>query len=269
MYRIYKTLLCALCALSMLLILQPATAQTIFSADFESGSGVNDVKQWVPENAGQKWEVANFPGSGKGLAQVNEGCANSGNTPLPGVTNFCDGVIQLDMSWKDDDSWGVVLRQSAPDKGYLVVFGYIETPAVIVALLDKGCAKVGMCLDQTSCENNPGNTLIQVDHGMGDVGTVPRTGGLTMDLSVAYTGRIEARGNTIKVWYMKRADFNAQNLGKPIVEIQDGTHKCGAVGVWHESQGGSMIDNVWVSGPVAVDTQGKLAASWGSIKASY
>ncbi|MBM3243150.1 hypothetical protein FJZ31_43375 [Candidatus Poribacteria bacterium] len=147
MYRIYKTLLCALCALSMLLILQPATAQTIFSADFESGIGINDVKQWVPENAGQKWEVANFPGSGKGLAQVNEGCANSGNTPLPGVTNFCDGVIQLDMSWKDDDSWGVVLRQTATDKGYLVVFGYIETPAVIVALLDKGCAKVGMCLD--------------------------------------------------------------------------------------------------------------------------
>jgi len=90
-----------------------------------------------------------------------------------------------------------------------------------------------------------------------------------MDLTVAYTGRIEARGNTIKVWYMKRADFNAKNLGKPIVEIQDSTHKCGAVGVWHESQGGSMIDNVWVSGPVAVDTRDKLTTSWGYIKSTY
>ncbi|MFQ6042984.1 MAG: hypothetical protein ACE5PV_19195 [Candidatus Poribacteria bacterium] len=269
MYRIHThTLLCAFVALSMLLMLQTATAETIFFADFEDGSGVNDVSQWVPENKNQKWEIADFPGTGKGLKQTVEGCGNSGNTPLPGVTNFSDGVIQLDMSWADDDSWGVVLRQSAPDKGYLVVFGYNETPAVIVALLDKGCAAVGKCLDQSGCENNPANTLIQVDHGLG--------AGLTQDLSVAYRGRIEAIGDTIKVWYLPRDDAPANlkaksdEWGDPLVEIKDGTHASGAVGIWQESQGGCMIDNVWVhSGPVAVDTQGKLAASWGSIKASY
>jgi hypothetical protein len=258
-----------------LLLFQSATAESIFFADFESSSGVNDVSQWVPENEGQVWEVLDFPGSGKGLASTAEGCGMSGNTPLPGVTNFSDGVIQLDMSAGDDDSWGIILRQTAPDAGYLVVFGYIETPAVIIALLEKGCATVGMCLDQTSCENNPDNTLIQVDHGMGTDDAAPR-GGLTMDLTVAYRGRIEAMGDTIKVWYLPVADAPAnlkaksEEWGAPLVEIQDGTHASGAVGVWHESQGGSMIDNVWVhSGPVAVDTQGKLAASWGSIKASY
>jgi hypothetical protein len=276
MYRIYThTLLCALVALSTLLMFQSATAESIFFADFESSSGVNDVSQWVPENEGQVWEVQDFPGSGKGLAQTVEGCGMSGNTPLPGVTNFSDGVIQLDMSAADDDSWGIILRQTSPEAGYLVVFGYIETPAVIVALLDKGCAAVGMCLDQTSCENNPDNTLIQVDHGMGTGDAAPREG-LTQDLTVAYRGRIEAMGDTIKVWYLPVADAPANlkaksaEWGTPLVEIQDGAHASGAVGVWHESQGGSMIDNVWVhSGPVAVDTQGKLAESWGYIKASY
>ena len=267
MQKIHKNrLVCALMALSLLLMLQSATAQVIFKADFESGSGTNDVSKWVPENAGMKWEVADFPGSGKGLKQTVEGCANSGNTPLPGVTNFTDGIIQFDMSWGDDDSWGAVLRQTAPDKGYVITFGYIETPAVIIALLDKGCGKVGMCNDQTLCENNPANTLNQTPHTLA---ADPAT--LTRDNSVAYLGRIEAKGDTIRVWYKARADVPnplAPDLGKPLVEIKDGTHKSGSVGIWHESQGGSEIDNVWVFGPsgiVAVEPQGKLATSWGSM----
>jgi hypothetical protein len=247
---------------------QSAIAGTVFFADFESGAGANDVAQWVPENEGQVWEVQDFPGSGKGLAQTVEGCGISGNSPLPGVTDFSDGVIQLDMSWADDDSWGVILRQTAPDKGYLVVFGYIETPAVIIALLDKGCAAVGQCLDQVSCENNPDNTIVQEPHTLGE--------DLTQDLTVAYRGRILAHGDTISVWYLPVADApsnlkaGSDDWGEPLVTIQDGTHASGAVGVWHESQGGSMIDNVWVhAGLVSVDTQGKLATSWGSIKSTY
>ena len=125
-------LLCAFVALSMLLILQPASAQ-IFFADFEDGSGVNDPAQWLPDNAGQNWGIAAFPGSGQGLKNLNEGCGTSGNTPWPGVTDFSDGIIQLDMSWDDDDSWGVVFRKTADNAGYLVVFGYIETQGVLLS----------------------------------------------------------------------------------------------------------------------------------------
>jgi hypothetical protein len=254
-----------------LAVSQYAAAQTKFFADFESSSGVNDVGRWVPDNAGQVWAIADFPGSGKGLRQTIEGCGNSGNTPIPGVTDFSDGFIQLDMSWDDDDSWGVVLRQTAPDRGYLVVFGYIETPAVIIALLDEGCANTGFCLDQVQCENNPAKTLNQTPHTLA---ASPAT--LTQDLTVAYLGRIEARGDTIRVWYLPRANVRdpfAADLGvAPLVEIRDSTHRGpGAVGVWHESQGGSMVDNVLVTGPtfVSVDPQGKLATSWGFVKSSY
>jgi len=223
----------------MLLILQPASAQ-IFYADFEDASGVNDPAQWVPDNTGQAWGIAAFPGSGKGLKNLNEGCGTSGNTPLPGVTNFSDGIIQLDMSWEDDDSWGVVFRKTADDAGYLVVFGYIETPFVIVADLADGCAATGSCLDEVGCENG-GKELISVPHGFGT--------NLAMDLSVSYTGRIEAKGDVIRVWYLPTAGIADPlgDLGAPLVEIQNGAHAGpGSVGIWHESQGGSMIDNVMV-----------------------
>ncbi len=237
-------ILCTFVALSMLLILQPASAQ-IFYADFEDEIGANDPTQWVPDNSGQNWGIADFPGSGKGLRNLNEGCGTSGNTPLPGVTNFQDGIIQLDMSWDDDDSWGVIFRKTADDAGYLVVFGYIETPGVIIADLADGCGATGFCLDEVNCENG-GNELIQVDHGLG--------AGLTDDLSVSYTGRIWVQGDTIRVWFLPTADIPdpgdpLSDLGEPLVEIQNGAHAGpGSVGIWQESQGGSMIDNVLVVG---------------------
>ena len=261
-----RALLYAFVALSMLLILQPASAQVVFYADFEDGSGVNDPAQWLPVNAGQAWGIADFPGSGKGLKNLNEGCGTSGNTPLPGVTDFTDGIIQLDMSWEDDDSWGVILRKTADDAGYIVVFGYIETAAVLIADLADGCGG-NDCLDVLGCENG-GLELIQVPHGLAD---------LTQDLSVSYTGRIEAKGDTIRVWYLPTADIADPlgDLGDPLVEIQHSAHAGpGSVGIWHESQGGSMIDNVLVSlgtggRPLAWRPNPKdgalLALTWGTL----
>ena len=252
---------------------QPSTGRgrTLFFADFESGSrktipskAVNDPKNWQPENPQTLWEVADFANGTKGLRQTAEGCGTSGNTLLPGMTrNFTDGIIQLEMSFGDDDSAGIIFRKSAEDKGYLVVFGVTETPVVIVALLDKGCAKVGNCLDQVACENNAANTLIEVPHGLGEMDQTNNT---------VYFGRIEARGNTIKVWYLRRDDVknpNAENLGKPIVEIRDSTHKSGSVGFWHESMQNGMIDNILVTGPGgfrSVDDQEELVTTWGTLK---
>jgi len=252
---------------------QPSTAggRPLFFADFEPGSrkaipskAVNDPQNWKPENPETQWTLADFANGTKGLRQTAEGCGTSGNTLLPGMTrHFTDGIIQLEMSFGDDDSAGIVFRKSADDKGYLVVFGVNETPAVIVALLDKGCAEVGNCLDQVACENNAANTLIQAPHGLGE---------MDQTNSTIYFGRIEAIGNTIKVWYLKRDDVkdpNAPNLGKPVVEIKDNTHKSGTVGFWHESMQNGTIDNVLVTGPGglrSVNTQGKQASTWGELK---
>ena len=254
---------------------RPLRGGILFRADFEPNSnvavpnkGVNRVDNWKPENPQTEWAITDFTGSGKGLVQITEGCGASGNTPLPGNISFTDGIIQLDMSWGDDDSWGVIFRRTDKDKGYLVVFGYNETPAVIVAKLDDGCADVGNCLDQVGCENNDANTLAQVPHGLGQ--------GLPQDNNTVFVGRIEAIGNTIRVWFLPRKDVkdvfaDSKALGKPLVEVKDNTHKSGSVGIWHESQGNSKIDNVLVTGGggFAVDASDKLATSWGDVKSAY
>ncbi len=260
-------------ALSLtLFIVAQGEAQTLFFADFEDNSPVavpgqaaNDPANWVPENAGMAWALDAFPGNGtQGLMQTVEGCGNSGNTPLMGVDNFTDGFMQMEMSWADNDEWGFIFRQSAPDKGYLVAFGASETAAVIVARLDDGCGAPGVCLDGPPvCENDPANTLAQVDHGL----TIDEVGNGT-----AYFGRVEVIGNTIKVWYLPLADVadtNASDLGPPLVEIQDNSHVAGSVGVYQGSQGSCMIDNVLVAGvqgSTAVNAGGKLTTTWARIK---
>ena len=251
-----------------------ASAQVVFFADFEDNSSaavpgpeVNDVGGWVPDNTGQIWAIEDHPGTGnKGLFNTIEGCGTSGNTPLPGVTNFSDGIIQLLMSTSDDDSFGVVFRQSSADAGYVVTFGTIETPSIIFARLDDGCGATGSCNDQTGCENG-GAELLQVAHGL-DVGPD------LDDNTQVLLGRIEAIGDSIKIWYVDVANIgdHSGDLGAPTLEITDATHSSGAVGVWHESQQLSYVDDVTVTGPngfsggTAVDVEGKLTTYWGSVK---
>ncbi len=249
-----------------------ASAQVVFFADFEDGSSaavpgpeVNELGAWTPDNPGQTWTLDAHPGTGtQGLFNSLEGCGTSGNTPLPGVTNFSDGTIQLLLSTGDDDSWGIVFRQSGETAGYLVMFGTIETPAVIFARLDDGCGGL-QCADQSGCENG-GAELLQIDHGLGVI---------AMDNTQVLVGRVEATGSSIKVWYVDAAGVAdvRGDLGAPTLEITDATHASGAVGVWHESQGVSFIDDVIVTGPAgfagdstAVEAEGKLATYWGSVK---
>ncbi|MBM3216236.1 hypothetical protein FJZ36_15135 [Candidatus Poribacteria bacterium] len=257
-------------ALSVACLLSvPAWSQVIFRADFEDGgknavpnAAVNEVKGWVADNKGQVWAVENHPGNKtKALKQLAEGCDKSGNTPLPGGLTLSDGIIQLEMSAGDDDSWGIVFRQTAANKGYLVTFGFNETPAVIVALLDKGCGATGQCNDQAACENNPGNTLNQTPHGLGAI---------AQDNTQVLLGRIEAVGDHIRIWYVDRKNVKDPlgDLGKPLVDIHDKTHVTGKIGIWHESMANGFIDNVVVTGSsgLAVSPKGKVAAVWADLK---
>ena len=256
-----------------------AVGNIVFYADFEPGSkeakpnaGVNDVKKYKPENAGTIWAEGDFNGGnigGKGaMAQTAEGCGISGNTPLPGVDDFTDGIIQVVFSFGDDDSFGVQFRRKGDDKGYLVVFGYNETSKVILGDLADGCCPSGQCLDQCGCENG-GKEILGVDHGLG--------AGLTQDNSVPYLGRVEVKGDNVKVWYMELADVkdlfaDSSTLGDPVLESGKATNKsAGAVGVWHESWGMGRIDSILVTSAAGfdVDVKDKLTTTWSEIKTTY
>ena len=272
-----RTHLIMLIAVFSVMLISHASAQIIFFADFETASSeavpdasVNDPANWISENEGTVWaEATEFPGGEGALHQTQEGCGISGNTPLPGVDDFSDGIIQAVFSWQDDDSVGFQLRRVGDDRGYLVVFGYNETPQVIIGSLADGCCPSGQCLSDCSCENG-GNELVGVDHGLG--------AGLTQDNSVAYFARVQVTDTLIEVWYMPYADVpdlfvDSAELGDPVVEY-DGADDLGpgSVGLWHESWGNGRVGSVLVTGPggtVAVDPHAKLSTTWGEVKSSY
>ena len=272
-----RTYLIVFIALFSVMLISHASAQIIFYADFEAGSSeaipdasVNDPANWEPENAGTVWvESDEFPDGGSALHQSAEGCGISGDTPLPGVDNFSDGIIQAVFSWQDDDSVGFMLRRVGDDQGYLVSFGYNETPQIIIGSLADGCCPSGQCLDQCSCENG-GNELVGVDHGLG--------ADLSQDNSVAYFARVEVSGSNIRVWYMELGDVSdifadSSELGDPVAEYDGAdTTDPGTVGIWHESWGNGRVDDVLVTGPgllTSVDPHSKLSTTWGDVKSSY
>ena len=274
-----RTYLTTLIALFSIMLISHASAQVIFFADFEANSteavpdaSVNDPGNWVSENEGTIWaEATEFPGGEGALHQIAEGCGISGNTPLPGVDDFTDGIIQGVFSWQDDDGVGFQFRRVGDDSGYLVAFGYNETPQVIIGSLADGCCPSGQCLDQCTCENG-GNELVGVDHGLGE--------GLSQDNTVAYFGRVEVTGSLIQVWYMELGDVpdlfvDSGELGDPVAEY-DGADDAGpgVVGVWHESWGNGRVGSILVTGPsgfdtTAVDPHAKLSTTWGDVKGNY
>ncbi|RKU37596.1 hypothetical protein C6496_09445 [Candidatus Poribacteria bacterium] len=256
-----------------------ATGQVVFYADFEPGSkdaipdaGVNDIKKYKAENAGTIWAADDFEGGklgGKGsMKQTAEGCGISGNTPLPGVTNFTDGIVQMVFSFGDDDSVGLQFRRKGDDNGYLAVFGYNETASVLFMDLADGCCPSGQCLDQCGCENG-GKELESVPHGLG--------GGLDQTNAVPYFGRVEVDGKNVKIWYMELAEVDdlfgpSEDLGAPILEYKNADYTtAGSVGIWHESWGMGRVDSVLVTNANGfdVDAKGKLTTSWGEVKSSY
>ncbi|MBT3266455.1 hypothetical protein HN371_04830 [Candidatus Poribacteria bacterium] len=264
-----RTLRFSVCVAVAAFLTTAASAQISFLADFEDaskaaipGPEVNDVTNWDVLAPNQALAVEAHPTNGTLAMKITvEGCGSSGMFMAPGVENFQDGIIQVEMNAGDDDSFGVVFRRASDVEGYVVTFGTTETPAVIVADL-LTCGAQGQCFDQIACENNDGNTIAQEPHGM-VIGIANNTDTI---------GRVQVDGNRIRVWYAlveDVADPMAEDLGiPPTVDVKDDKFgKAGAFGLWHESQANSFYDNVWVAqGGLAVDPASKAAVTWGNLK---
>jgi hypothetical protein len=286
-------------------VIVQSSAKVVWRADFEGrefrdaipNGRVNDPAHWNRnvENPDTIWDITSYrqdwPATrrkGNGLIQLAEGCTTSGNTPIPESPRFRDGTIELEMSWNDDDSVGVTFRTSG-DRGYLVVFGYNETIALMLHDLRRGCAEPGLCLsapraDGKHCDEPawPGGEWIEMvllaDVGFevdgkkaGHRGGVDNRGILPQDHKHPLYGRIQAIGRQIDIWYMPMdKKFDRGKLGEPMISVRDSKYLSGQVGIWHESWSNGVIDNLTITDAkgFAVDSQGKLATEWGAIKAS-
>jgi hypothetical protein len=252
------------------LLATSTSAQIMFLADFEDGSAdavpsakVNDVAHWDILAPGQTLALADHPTNGTQALKITvEGCGNSGMFMPDGLDNFRDGIIQVEMNPGDDDSFGIVFRRSSDVAGYIVFFGTVETPAVILAGL-ADCGGQGVCWDQNSCESNEGLYLEKAPHELA----------LGIANNSDTIGRVEVNGDRIRVWYALMedvADPMAATLKiDPLIDIKDGEFAdAGAVGLWHESMANSFYDNMWVTGDTgfAVDAAAKAAVTWGHLK---
>ncbi len=172
-------------ALLVFTVIGQANAKVVWYADFEPdattkaipGPEVNNPDNWndLVEMPDIFWDIsdvgAEYPDSGRaagehGLIQITEGCAVSGHTELPFSPEFTDGIIDLEASWADDDTWGVTFRRTpaaltyfdiaevlplvntdAWATGYMVTFGWNESQSVQLLDLADGCGVPGGCLN--------------------------------------------------------------------------------------------------------------------------
>jgi len=253
-------------------------AEPIFFANFDGkgipNNSVNDPGNWKPENPQIKWAIGDFPANGtKSLKMTASGCGSSGFTPFPTVENWTGGIIQIDLGWFDDDSWGIMFRRNAENNGYFAFLGFTETIDLALFDLGKLGLKNGQCLGDVGAEEGPepGRTILK-DKAIGVVrhNLKPDQTGNT-----SYTARILADGPKIKIWYGLTKNFPDDPLKNPdpkkvasMIEAEDSTYTKGSVGIWHESNDNGVIDNIYIfdRSALSVFPQGKAAITWGAIK---
>ncbi|MBP95801.1 hypothetical protein CMK18_07600 [Candidatus Poribacteria bacterium] len=87
--RLFGVVIGCLYIILMITSISLASVQgtVLFRADFENDKGNNTLAKWKSNSDGQIWEIA-----------------------------------ELDMSWQDDDNWGIFFRKSAEKRS----FGYLR-----------------------------------------------------------------------------------------------------------------------------------------------
>lgn len=252
----------------LLLLLSPKTqARDLFFADFEEpgkakafpDDSVNDIKNWECSNKAQSWNVIKGPNGTNAIVQTVEGEAANGETLLPDPRGaneqWTDVIIELEVSWKDDDAHGVLFRRSSPKEGYCAIFGASQERFVALLDISQGCYEVNGIKIRETCA---AQFIEKKEHDI----AVDETG------TAVYNIRVEAIGDTIKLYFAAEGEID---LEEPIIEVKNSTYKRGTVGFRPGSLPNSAIDNIRVTVPAgrAVKTTDKLATSWGSIKGVY
>jgi len=272
---------CFVVSLCIFLLVAGVSAETTFFADFLPNSdkavpdlSVNDPQSYIPENPFTHWSGAAYdwdPGflwDGFALRQNSDLCRTSGYTPFPGVKDFKDGMIQLIVSFGDDDGFGIQFRKSDSGDGYMVYFGGFEKPYVALFELPNLCVKNGDCLvinKRAGLFSCLPHSYIYRYHKLG-FGRHFR-----IDNTQPILVQIEVLGGSMKVWY-KKIDSPAQLhtvRGNPIIEFDSLKYlDSGGVGIWHESWALGTVDSIRITDALGLGTDPaeSIAVGWEDLK---
>jgi hypothetical protein len=232
-------------------------AQILFHADFENTSGVNDPAAW---SANAVTAVTDFAVEGGLMVQSADGCANSTKVPFPGVdgSNWTDYIVAADMSWRSDiadanDALSILFRYTDENSYYNFTIGasdfgetwYLCTAAAI----------------EIDCFPNPPDAALTLASG-------PNGLTIVQDASGVYTAAVLVSGSTIQVFFGEQVDVLGGEMPPKVGEVTDSTFTHGTAGI-HMGSCPASYDNIVVLGPdsaLAVDSQDKLATTWGQLK---
>jgi hypothetical protein len=235
----------------------------------------NDAAEW---NKGAQtgvlvnWVNVKHAGSG-GLHQTKNTNANTTTTAAPAPANckdWTDYTVQMTVTYDDNDSWIIVFRYK--DSGNYYFFGVEQANSE-----GGGVSPIARLLKAPAADGNQNGALIAETQMPGV--KIKRGAATDNDLAAPveteeWVIRVEATGNQMKCYFFPRKDI--KNLGDkvpnpPLLEAEDNANPKGCVGIRNDTIVGT-IDDFLVFGPegseLAVATKGKLAVTWGDIKAA-
>ena len=238
----------------------PAGAQIIFEA-FSGNAAVpdakaEDAKVWVANNVSKgknAFSVANGI-----LSQTANECGLSTPSIFPGLENakLRDVVVSADVKINDDDAIGFVVRFEAMGAHYSAVVTGADPNLGNKWFLHDSGATVDQCFVDGP---NHANALAS------DLMNPPFTQGQW------YTMVVRAVGNKIELYWgpeTSRASILAGKYPPLIGEATDSKHDAGTVGLFAASCPVDFKTILVQDANLAVEANGKLAASWGELKSS-
>jgi hypothetical protein len=233
------------------------SAQTLFYADFENTSGVNDPAAW---GANAVSAVTDFAVADGKMTQSADGCANSTKVPFPVVdgSNWTDYTVAVDMSWRSDlgdanDALSVLFRYTDENSYYNFTVGASDFSEMWY--LCKATAR------EADCFANPPDEAATL--ASGETGVT-----ITQDATGIYTAVVVVVGSRIQVFFGEEVDVMAGEMPPKLGEVTDSTFTQGTAGI-HMGSCPGTYDNIIVLGPeggASVDSPGKLTATWGQLK---
>ena len=94
-----------------------AEAQTLFFDDFEGGT-----LAWTGTGVITQLVIVDHAGSMRMMQQANGGDATGNAIPdaIAGNTDWTNYSVEADITWDDDDQWGIIVRYTDEDNWYNV-----------------------------------------------------------------------------------------------------------------------------------------------------
>jgi hypothetical protein len=224
-------------------------------------AAVEDPAEWNKRNVTAG--ITQFAVDSGVMTQTADGCGNSTKVPFPGVdgSNWTDYTVAADLSWRSDlgdanDILSILFRYTDENSYYNFTIGASDFGETWYL-----CKATAI---EADCFPNPPDAALTLASG-------PTGLTIVQDASGVYTAAVVVAGDKIQVFFGEKVDVLGGRMPPKLGEVTDSTYMHGTAGL-HMGSCPATYGNILVLGPGgsrAVDAQGKLPGTWGTLKSAY